>query len=262
MKKILNLILLLSISFVIGGCEKTIDVAKLPSHNIELYKQDRYCMDYLKFECLPESKDKSWQSIEDKDFLEIDSQTQSRLTHLEQIMKMKYEERIEAMQKYVLNNKDYEFLEAVLIQNFFNKKEAEMEKQYPGFWGNTPRKVRHRWMRLCAAKANKYGYGIATTDTDGTIIPAHIVETQQFIELCARIGLYFDNDPKWQYIVDFISLPESSIRGYAGAAVDYIDFTVYNKDYSRVGDKLTDWYLKEALGHLPYPDRKVPRLND
>jgi len=252
MHHILKLILLLIISLVIGGCEKTIDIAKLPTHNIELYKQDRYCIDYLKFECLPESKDKSWQTLENGDFVEIDGQIQDKLTHLEQIMKMRYEQRIEAMQKYVLNNKDYEFVEEVLIQNFFNKKEAEMEKLYPGFWGDTPRKIRHRWMRLCAAKAKKYGH-TDSMDYGGF---------QQYIELCARIGLYFDSDPKWQYIVDFISLPESRVRGYAGAAVDYIDFTVYKKDYGRYGYKFTDWYLKEALGHLPYPDRKVPRLND
>ena len=254
MQKILNLILLLSISFVIGGCEKTIDVAKLPSHNIQLYKQDRYCMDYLKFECLPESRDKKLLDLTTLYDYEVDilEPTPQELKRKEEILaKKKREEK--PMQQYVFDETDADMLYRIGFKNYMLEMEQTMERQYPGFWGDTPRKVRHRWMRLCIAKANKYRYGKRG---------GNLREAQQFIELCARIGLYFDSDPKWQYIVDFISLPESRVRGYAGAAVDYIDFTVYNKDNDMTGVRFTDWLLKDALGHLPYPDRKVPRLND
>ncbi|MBV5348245.1 hypothetical protein JZU61_01025, partial [bacterium] len=87
-----------------------------------------------------------------------------------------------------------------------------------------------------------------------------IREMQQWIELCGRIGLNFDRDPKWKYIVDFVKINEDG--ACAGTACDYIDFTVFGKDESAFGYKFTDWSLKDALHYLPYPNRPVPRLND
>ncbi|QOG13213.1 hypothetical protein [Arcobacter sp. FWKO B] len=254
MHHILKFILLLIISLIIAGCEKTIDTAKLPTHNQELYKQDRYCMDYLKFECLPESRDKKLLDLTTLYDYEVDilEPTPQELQKKAEILaKKKREEK--PMQQYVFDESDADMLYIIGFKNYMLEMEQTMEKQYPGFWGDIPRKVRHRWMRLCIAKANKYDYGKRG---------GNLREAQQFIELCARIGLYFDSDPKWQYIVDFISLPESRVRGHAGEAVEYIDFTVYKKDYTRTGTKFTDWLLRTSLKHLPYPDRKVPRLND
>ncbi len=42
-------------------------------------------------------------------------------------------------------------------------------------------------------------------------------------------------------------------------AIDYIDFTVYEKDNDYMGTRFTDWSMQDALRHLPYPNRPVPR---
>lgn len=262
MKTVLK-IALLFIPFIFASCSdndpRHIDTTNLPTHNPAIFAKGRYCTDYLKFECLPESKDLSWQK-------NIDEVTEWGLADEEakheKELTQKYDELEKKMGNYTVTKADDAFFKRIEFKSFLTEMEEEMEKQAPGFWGDTPKKVRYRWMRLCVAKANKYGYGIDEKDTDGSIIPANIRETGQFIELCGRIGLYFDSDPKWQYIVNFIKLPESASRGYVGEAVNYIDFTVYEKDYTYLGDKLTDWLLRDSLSHLPYPNRRVPSIND
>ena len=78
------------------------------------------------------------------------------------------------------------------------------------------------------------------------------------VELCARIGLDFDLDPKWEYITKFIARK----RIYIGMAVRYIDFTLFNKDKDYGGTRITDWSLQGALRYLPDPERPVPGLHD
>jgi hypothetical protein len=138
-------------------------------------------------------------------------------------------------------------------------------------------------MRLCVAKGHKYGYGLLTKlvnekgevyhsgkniddfksvpvlDENGkpAITKGPSPTMQQWIELCARIGLYFDLDPKWKYILDYVKINDNS--SFAGAAVTYIDFVVYKKDFDDSGMIYDDWVMQGTFS-LPYPDdRPVPR---
>jgi hypothetical protein len=235
----------------------SINIDELPTHNHAVFAKGRYCTDYLKFECLPESRDENWQR-------DINESLENPITsddhEQEHQLNLKNEKIEEKMGHYTISKADDAIFKRIEFKSFLTEMEEDMEKHYPGFWGDTPKPVRYRWMRLCVAKANKYGYGLDEKDTDGTIIPANIRETGQFIELCGRIGLYFDSDPKWQYIVDFIKINKDG--ACAGSACDYIDFTIYGKDKDSAGNKYTDWYLQEALRYLPYPNRTVPSIND
>ncbi len=279
-------LLLLLIPLFFASCDndpRHIDTTNLPTHNPTVFAQGRYCIDYLKFECLPESRDskilKGNEPLADGKFpfYEYD---EKRYNNLVRINEMEDKERKEKMEHYVLTEADYEWMDKVVIKQWYKEMEAKMEEQYLGFWGDTPRSVRHRWMRLCVAKAMKYGYGLKKKRTEISENPykyteeilldkngkpycvsSTIRENQQFIELCGRIGLNFDREPKWQYIVDFIKHPESVSIGHAGAAVEYIDFTVYGKDIF-YGDPITDWSMRDALRYLPYPNRPVNRQDD
>ncbi len=292
----IHLLTLIVSCLMLMGCDKKTE--ELPSHNPAVFAQGRYCTNYLKFECLPESRDPTILNgneplEEGRIFYEYDEKkfrTYALITGYEDPKKG------EKVANYVLTPEDYKWMAKVVLKQWYKEMEAKMEEQYPGFWGETPRSVRHRWMRLCVAKGNKYGYGLEEEwfnekgekydEERGLKDPSHDVldfpikkvvldengkpkvaegairEMQQWIELCGRIGLNFDRDPKWQYIVDFIKHPDSVSMGHAGEAVNYIDFTVYEKDYSRTGNRFTDWYLQDALHHLPYPNRPVPRLNN
>ena len=273
---------LLALSSV--ACSKTsdqIDTTNLPTHNPAVFDQGRFCHEE-KFACLPESRDPEWKKteplVDGREFFEFD---QAHYDRLDKINMMTDAERKAAMENYVLTKEDFEWMRQVNIKKFYIDKELELEKRYPGFWGDTPRAARHRWMRMAAAKSRKYGYGIIydiKDDKDGNTIskkpildkdgnlqyvdhedgPAH-----QFIELCARIGLHFDSDPKWKYIVDYIGQPNADSMGWAGAAALYIDFTVFGKNKSPTGTVFTDWSLKDALGtgRLPPPNRPVPKLH-
>ena len=262
--------------------KRHIDTSNLPTHNKAVFDEGRYCSDYLKFECIPDSRDpnilKGNEPLADVKFpfYEYD---EKKYNNLVRINDMEDKERKAKMEHYVLTKEDYVWMDQVRISQWYKEMEATMEKQYPGFWGETPRPVRHRWMRLCVAKGMKYGYGLRKKRTEISENPYVYTEEilldkngkpftdsngvrslQQFIELCARIGLNFDRDPKWQYIVDFIKINKDGAS--AGTACDYIDFTVYNKDESAFGYTFTDWSLKDAIGRLPYPSRSIPRLND
>lgn len=276
------LLLLIPLLFVSCSSDsRDIDTTNLPTHNKAVFDEGRYCSDYLKFECLPESRDSlilkgSEPLVNGKfPFYEYD---EKKYNNLVRINDMEDKERKEKMEHYVLTPSDYEWMDKVTVQQWYKEMEVKMEEQYPGFWGETSRPVRHRWMRLCVAKGNKYGYGLkhnVTFDKDGSILTDELVidekgkpiviegqrEMQQWIELCGRIGLNFDRDPKWKYILDFIKHPDSVSIGHAGAAVEYIDFTVYGKDMSH-GYPITDWSMRDSLRYLPYPNRPVPRLND
>lgn len=274
------------IPLLFASCDsdpRHMDTTNLPTHNPAVFAQGRYCTDYLKFECLPESKNpeilKGNEPLEKgRAFYEYDAK---KFREYALITGYEDPKKGEEVKNYVLTKEDYKWMDKVVIKQWYQEMEATMEKQYPGFWGNLPRPARHRWMRLCVAKAMKYGYGLKKKRTEISENPyrykdeilldengkpycvsSTIRETQQFIELCGRIGLNFDSDPKWQYIVDFIKLSDSVSMGYAGASVDYIDFTVYGKDNDYMGTRFTDWSLKDSLSHLPYPNRPVPLLND
>lgn len=267
-----------------AGCSKTsdqIDTTNLPTHNPAVFDQGRHCHE-VRFACLPEGQDPQWKKteplIDGRGFFEFDQTKNDRLW---KIHMMTDEERKATMESYVLTKEDFEWMNQVSIKKFYIEKELELEKRYPGFWGDTPRAARHRWMRMAAAKSRKYGYGYrfdTKYDENGEILSKRQLmnpdgtpffidhddgDAHQFIELCARIGLNFDGDPKWKYIVDFIRLPESAERGHAGAVVPYIDFTVFGKNADDQGTVYTDWSLKDSLGtgRLPPPNRPVPKLH-
>jgi len=83
-------------------------------------------------------------------------------------------------------------------------------------------------------------------------------QNQPMVELCARIGLDFDKDPKWDYIVKFIEKKRVNVV----LASRYIDYTVFNKSIDRTGDRITDWSMRGAHPGLPYPKKPYPKLND
>ena len=240
------MLLLLLVVFQLNACGEASKDYTQSKYYVDKtnFAKGRPCAQVL-FKCLPESQDKVWQEIDPNDKTLIENQ---QLTEAEyNVAKQRV---IEADKNMKLTKGMMKSFEEMEHTRFIEKQAENLEKEFPGFWRDVPKPVRIRWVRRAVTKAHKYGYNKGKNNEI------------QVIELCARIGLDFDLNPKWEAIAKFISLPDGPLLGYAGEAAMYIDFTVFEKDFSPSGNKFTDWYLRTSLQYLPYPKRKVPRLND
>ncbi len=210
------------------------------------WSEGRVC-DKLLWKCLPESNDtKRWQKPLENglDSFELTTEVLQKQRAIVQRWRDEEDGKVKE-QSMRLSQLSEGFYDRVEAKKFLKEMEQDLEKEFPGFWRDTPKKVRYRWIQRAMNKAKRFGYDPK--------------QNNQMVELCARIGLDFDKDPKWDYITKFISLKEDNI----GTANDYLDFTVFESDYSlQNGDKFTDWYLRECFPYLPKPKRPLPRLND
>jgi len=215
------------------------------------FAKGRPCVEVL-FKCLPESQDKGWheqkQTKENTiDFFELTPEVNAQFKKVREKWNRIYEEK--SMNPYVIDAKDKAWMDEVERKRFLKEMEESLEKEFPDFWRDVPKPVRYRWLRRAITKAHKYGYEGERTDSIA------------MIELCARIGLDFDLDSKWEAVTKFITLPDGPLLNYASEAIDYIDFTVFekNRDYTDTYN-FTSWSLQTALRYLPYPKQPIPSL--
>ncbi len=213
--------------------------------DFETFKEGRLCAN-VRFECLPESQDKL---VVDKplenglDDFELTSEVMKKYYAVIQRWRDEEDGKIEdeSMKAAQLSEA---FFDKVEEKKFLKEMEEQLAKEFPDFWRETPKKVRYRWIQRAMNKAKVFGYDPK--------------QNNAMVELCARIGLNFDKDPKWEAITKFVAIKKRYIR----QSIHYIDYTVFEKDYNKRGTKYTDWHLREALEYLPYPKRPLPRLND
>ena len=231
--------------------------------DFERFKEGRPCAD-VRFECLPESRDRSWQEQNLSSGLDTFELTPEVMKRYDETIE-EYNRRYDAFwqthdynsywkkhkggdQPVKMSALSRDFVERVRARQFLEEMEERLGKEFPGFWRDVPKPVRYRWIRRAMNKAKKLEYNES--------------KPNGIIELCARIGLDFDLDPKWESMVNFLSLPNASKLGYDIVALEYIDFTIFNKNTDAYGRPITDWSLRDTFGYLPRPKRPLPRLND
>ena len=219
--------------------------------DFESFKKGRLCAD-VRFTCLAESQDKLVVDTPLENGLDSFELTAEVMEKYFAILKEKAKNYDEYHSKehpkgekepMLISELNKEVIEMVKEKRFLKEMEEQLEKEFPGFWRDTPKKVRYRWIQRAMNKAKVFGYDPK--------------QNQPMVELCARIGLNFDKEPKWEAITKFIAKKRVNVV----LASRYIDFTVFNKDTDRVGDRITDWSLR-GTSSLPKPKRPVPRLND
>lgn len=214
----------------------------------ERFKIGRVCSE-VRFSCLPESIDTSWQDLTSNgeiEFFELSKEVINKYNEMIRIYRTKKNLRSKEELKMLELNK--EFFDRVERKMFLVEMDEKLEKEFPGFFKDVKKTIRYRWIRRAMSKGNKYGYEDR--------------HTIQIIALCARIGLDFDLDPKWKYITKFISNEKGHLRSYGNMALDYIDFTVFEKDFDYQGYRITSWSMQTALSFLPKPKRHVPKLSE
>ena len=216
------------------------------------FKEGRPCAE-VKFMCLPESQDKSWQSVPTSDHIEDFELTPEVKKKIKKIVK-EWHKNYDAYhskphpkgekEPMLITSLDKDFFDKRKERRFLEEMEKDLEKEFPSFWRDVPKKVRYRWIRRAMSKAKKFGYDPK--------------QNNGMVELCARIGLNFDKDSKWDYITKFIAQKEVHLK----VACDYLDWTIFNKTHSFSGTKITDWLMRRAHPGLPYPKKPYPKLND
>jgi len=253
--KILKLGVFLTLAFL-QGCEanssNTTDDWKksTPSYHgeyvdFESFKKGRLCAD-VRFTCLAESQDKLVVDTPLENGLDSFELTPEVMKKYHAIIKRWRDEedglvKDESMKAAELSEA---FFDRVEETKFLKEMEAQLEKEFPGFWRDTPKQVRYRWIQRAMNKAKVFGYDPK--------------QNQPMVELCARIGLNFDKDPKWEAITKFVAAKDVHIV-YANR---YLDFTLFNRKKDNGGVPITDWSMRRASGWLPEPKTPYPRLND
>ncbi len=234
-----------------GGCElkaepkNTQTEKEYPYVDFKRWSEGRLC-DKLLWKCLPESNDTArWQKPLENglDSFELTPDVMQRRKEIIQRWRDEEDGKVEEQDVKTAALSE-EFYDRVEAKRFLVKMEKRLEKEFPGFWRDVPKKVRYRWIQRAMNKAKKFGYDPK--------------QNNQMVELCARIGLDFDKDSKWDYITKFIALKEDNI----GGAIDYIDWTVFEKTHAWTGTKITDWLMRDTFGYLPPPKKPYPKLND
>jgi len=122
---------------------------------------------------------------------------------------------------------------------------------YPGFWKDAPQEERIQWVMQVEKKAVRYN------PTGAGRGP-----TQIMANICAMIGLDFETKPEMAPIVKYLSTIKNGNHGQMSQTMDYLHFTYLGWDYKLSGNYITGWSLSSALGSLPYPKRRVPRLSE
>ena len=248
-------LLLVGLILIFTGCDHTTQAQKQQAAYVDFkgWVQGRLC-DKLLWKCLPESNDtKRWQKPLENglDSLELTPQVMRKFrasikawnAYADTYMK----EHPHATQEEImqLSSLDKDFFEKVESKQFLKEMEQDLEKEFPGFWRDVPKKVRFRWIQRAMNKAKMFG-----DDPE---------KNKPMVELCARIGLDFDRDPKWDYIVKFI---KEDPKNNVAPAINYIDWTIFNKTHALTGTPITDWLMGRTIGKLPPPKKPYPRLND
>jgi len=259
--RFVKIVVALFLILTIFGCDSSKHVEREKSRDSRVdmgyvdfkrFAQERPCAE-VRFMCLPESQDKSWQEQNLSDGLdrfELTPEVERKYERLmaewnreyAEYMSRPKEERSEPLKKSYLVR---EFFDRVEEKRFLVYMEEELAKEFPGFWRDVPKEVRYRWIRRAMNKAKRFGI---KSKGPGAMV-----------ELCARIGLDFDKDPKWDYITKFIA---KDPKNYVSIAINYIDWTVFGKTHARTGTRITDWLMRRAHPGLPYPKKPYPKLND
>ncbi|NOR56693.1 MAG: hypothetical protein GQ531_10880 [Sulfurovum sp.] len=246
---------LLSILVVLfGACENKNNsndneekIYKTPYVDFTHFTEGREC-NYVAFRCLHESQDKSWQEQNLSDGLDTFELTPEVMKKRKDIVQRWRDEedgkaQEEDMKTAAISEAFYDRVEA---KKFLVDMAERLEKEFPGFWRDVAKPVRYRWIRRAMSKAKNFGY--------------KSTKPGPMMELCARIGLDFDKDAKWQYIVKFITSDPKNIGTNMGKACHYIDWTILNKTHGYTGTKITDWSMRRTNGWLPYPKKPYPKL--
>lgn len=147
---------------------------------------------------------------------------------------------------YLLTEKDYARIEKHKTLRMYREISQMLDIYYPGFWdGVTDEKVKLAWMEKVHQLANKYG------DT-----PILRGEIEQMASICSIIGLDFETNPKFNFIVNKLKTNHSP--SLFRDIHDYLRFEVLQKEFSQMGTHYNTWSLRGVQDGMPPITRYIP----
>jgi hypothetical protein len=118
---------------------------------------------------------------------------------------------------------------------------------YPDFWGDTPVEEQIKWIMQVELKKEQFPkFG----NSQGAL--------EVMTHICAIVGIDFDTKPEHKHLYDFLT----GEFDFSTDALDYLYFVYLERDYGRGGLHFNDWSMRDALGHMPQPQRHVPSFPD
>ncbi|KMK51594.1 hypothetical protein RO21_05265, partial [[Actinobacillus] muris] len=123
-----------------------------------------------------------------------------------------------------------------------------LDIHYPGFWdGVTDEKVKLAWMEKAHQIAKKY-----------YAPPLARGEISMMAHICSIIGLDFETNPKFQFVVDKLKNDEYGTSNTSISIIDYLRFELLRKDYDIGGIHYNTWSLKDTQEGFPPITRYIP----
>ena len=181
------------------------------------------------WKCLPESNNTLWQKPlkNGLDSFEITSNINKKYDEIRKHSKKVYNEfwtkhnfksymKTHTTEPILISKSDQKYLIKVSSKRFLIELEENLGKEFPGFWTDVPKKVRYRWIYYAMNKLNIF--------RDRPKLNAYFM-----VELCARVGVDFNTNPKWKEIKE---------------AIDY--YTKSKEYQEEYGIKFTIWFLKNC----------------
>lgn len=147
---------------------------------------------------------------------------------------------------YVITAQDRADMEQDRTLRMYKEIGQMLEIYYPGFWeGVTDEQVKIDWVKQAHELTKKYSK-----------YPTLRGELENMAMICSILGINFDQDPKYKFIID--KFKNSDSPSVLGDVHDYLRFEVLKKDFDDGGVHYNTWSLRGVQEGMPKITRYIP----
>ncbi|WP_018652940.1 hypothetical protein [Actinobacillus capsulatus] len=147
---------------------------------------------------------------------------------------------------YVITAQDRANMEQDRTLRMYKEISQMLEIYYPGFWeGVTDEQVKIDWVKQAHELTKKYSK-----------YPTLRGELENMAMICSILGINFDQDPKYKFIID--KFKNSDSPSVLGDVHDYLRFEVLKKDFDDGGVHYNTWSLRGVQEGMPKITRYIP----
>nr|WP_077423017.1 hypothetical protein [Rodentibacter myodis] len=152
---------------------------------------------------------------------------------------------IDTSKPYVLSAEEWTRIEQDKTLRMYKEISQMLEIYYPGFWKDvTDEQVKINWVEKADKLTKKY---VGNDRFRGDL--------EEMTQICAIIGLGFEMDPKFKFIVN--RFQKNDVFALSNI-LDYLRFEVLKKDFDTGGTHYNTWSLRGVQENMPPITRHIP----